>query len=57
MLDALAAQYLEDYLSDEDKHAALKRVLAGIDLNQYPQRKVTVEQSVSARTKTDQHSF
>lgn len=37
ILNALAAQYLDDYISDEDKQAALNKVLADIKPEDYPQ--------------------
>lgn len=38
MLNALAAQHFGELMSDEDKRAALEKVLADIESDKYPQQ-------------------
>lgn len=57
MLNALAAQHLGEFLSEEDKRAALEKVLASIDREQYPQRDEITSQSVSNFGKPFQQPF
>jgi hypothetical protein len=59
MLNALAAQHFGEYLSDEDKRAALEKVLADIEHEKYPQQYEPPAQAKGAGSTTEpvRHPF
>ena len=59
MLNALAAQHFGELMSDEDKRAALEKVLADIERDKYPQQSEPSAQAKGAGSSTEpvRHSF
>lgn len=59
MLGAMAAQHFQEYLSDEDKRAALDKLMADIEREKTPQQDETPAriEGVEGSTEFVRHSF